>query len=780
MTRARLIGSAVKRVEDPRLITGAGTYIGDLSPAGMVHAEFVRSQYAHAKVTNIDTAAAAALPGVVAVFTGADVNARINRLPGASDIEGARNPSRTILADVSVRFMGEPIAVVVAESKEIARDAADRILVDYEALPVAIDLDEAAVDGAPLVHESLGTNVCFHQKITHGDVEAAFARADKIVERRIVNQRVAALPIECRASLAEYRRGEGSLVVYAGTQFPHVMRMHITKILGLRENQVRVIAPEVGGGFGAKANVYPEEMLVPWLAMQLGRPVRWLEERRENLAAMVHGRDQIDYISVACAQDGTILGLKGRLLADLGAYLYLGTAEIPTLTTKMGTGPYLFTDLQYDLYGVFTNKVPTDAYRGAGRPEATYFQERIMDAIADDLGLDAAEVRKRNFIKKDQFPYTTPTGLIYDSGDYAAALDKALDVSGFKQLKAESAELRKQGKLRGVGFASYVEICAFGPSRIMGSGGFETAIARVEPTGKVTIYTGASAHGQGHETSFAQIAADALEIDIDDVTLLHGDTASAPYSNNGTGGSRSMALGGSSVKLAMEDIREKTLKIGAHLLEASFDDVELVEGSVRVKGAPGKSVTFATVAREAYDAVKLPDGMEPGLQFTRVFDPPNYTFPFGTHVAVVDVDMDTGKVTLVKYVSVDDCGNVVNPALVNGQVQGGVAQGAAQALWEEIVYDSQTGQLVTGSLGDYAAVRADMLPMMENHRTVTVTPSNPLGVKGIGEAGTIGAVPTVANAVGDALRQLGVKHVDIPATPERVWALIQSAGGARA
>jgi carbon-monoxide dehydrogenase large subunit len=441
----------------------------------------------------------------------------------------------------------------------------------------------------------------------------------------------------------------------------------------------------------------------------------------------------------------------------------------------MGTGPYLFTAVQYDLYGVLTNKVPTDAYRGAGRPEATYFQERMMDAIADDLGLDPIEVRKRNFIKKDQFPYTTPMGLKYDSGDYALALDKALEVSGFTQLKAEAAELRKQGKLRGVGLASYVEICAFGPSKIMGAGGFETAIARVEPSGKVTIYTGASAHGQGHETSFAQIAADALEIDINDVTLLHGDTSSAPYSNNGTGGSRSLALGGSALKLAMEDVREKTLKIGAHMLEVSFDDVELVEGTIQVKGAPGKSITFAEVAREAYNGVKIPDGMEPGIQFTRVFDPPNFTFPFGTHVAVVDVDMDTGKVKLVKYVSVDDCGNVVNPALVDGQVQGGVAQGAAQALWEEITYDNETGQLVTGSLGDYAAVRADTLPMMENHRTVTTSPSNPLGVKGIGEAGTIGAVPTVANAVGDALRQLGVKHVDIPATSERVWQLIQGA-----
>jgi aerobic carbon-monoxide dehydrogenase large subunit len=765
----------VRRVEDPRLVTGAGTYIGDLSPVGMVHAEFVRSQYANARITGIDTTPALALPGVIAVFTGADVNSKINALPGASHIEGANNPPRTILADGIVRFVGEAIAVVVAESEEIARDAAASVIVDYDALPLVIDLDEAAKDGGPLVHESLGTNICFHQKITNGDVDAAFARADKIVERRIVNQRVAALPIECRASLAEYRRGEGSLVVYAGTQFPHVMRTQITAILGLRENQVRVIAPEVGGGFGAKANVYPDEIMVPWLAMKLGRPVRWLEERRENLATMAHGRDQIDYISAACTSDGTVIGLKGRLLADLGAYLYFGTAEIPTLTTLMGTGPYLFTDLQYDLYGVFTNKVPTDAFRGAGRPEATYFQERMMDAIADDLGLDAAEVRKRNFIKKDQFPYKTPMGLNYDSGDYAMALDKAMEVSGFKELKAESAALRQQGKLRGVGFASYVEICAFGPSKIMGAGGFETAIARVEPSGKVTIYTGASAHGQGHETSFAQIAADALEIDINDVTLLHGDTSSAPYSNNGTGGSRSLALGGSALKLAMDDIREKTLKIGANLLEVSFDDVELFEGTIQVKGAPGKSVTFATVAREAYNGVKLPDGMEPGLQFTRVFDPPNFTFPFGTHVAAVDVDMDTGKVTLVKYVTVDDCGNVVNPALVNGQVQGGVAQGAAQALWEEIVYDPETGQLVTGSLGDYAAVRANMLPMMENHRTVTPTPSNPLGVKGIGEAGTIGAVPTVANAVGDALRQLGIKHVDIPATPERIWHLIQSA-----
>jgi carbon-monoxide dehydrogenase large subunit len=774
MARARLIGSSVRRVEDPRLITGAGTYIGDLGQTGVLHARFVRSPYAHARISGIDTSAALALPGVVAVYTGADVNSRLNALPGASGIEGAHNPSRSVLADGSVRFVGEAVAVVVAESEEVARDAADHVLIDYEPLPPVIDLEAAAEAGAPRVHDSLGTNVCFHQHIAHGDVDAAFARADRIVERRIVNQRVAPLPMECRASLAEYRRGEGSLVVYAGTQFPHVMRTQIAAVLGLRENQVRVIAPEVGGGFGAKANVYPDEMLVPWLAMQLGRPVRWLEERSENLATMAHGRDQIDHISAACAADGTVIGLKGRLLADLGAYLYFGTAEIPTLTTLMGTGPYLFRDVQYDLYGVFTNKVPTDAYRGAGRPEATYLLERIMDAIADDLGLDPVDVRKRNFIKSDQFPYETPMGLVYDSGDYAKALDKAIEVSGYQQLKSEASALREQGKLRGVGLASYVEICAFGPSRIMGAGGFETAIARVEPTGKLTIYTGASAHGQGHETAFAQIAADALEIDINDVTLLHGDTASAPYSNNGTGGSRSLALGGSALKLAMDDVREKTLKIGAHMLEASVDDVQLVEGTVQVKGAPGKSLTFAEVARAAYHGVKIPEGMEPGIQFTRVFDPPNFCFPFGTHVAVVDVDIDTGKVTLVKYITVDDCGNVVNPLLVDGQVQGGAAQGAAQALWEEIQYDTDSGQLVTGSLGDYAAVRASGLPMMENHRTVTTTPSNPLGVKGIGEAGTIGATPTVANAVGDALRHLGIKHVDIPATSERLWKLMQS------
>jgi aerobic carbon-monoxide dehydrogenase large subunit len=766
-------------VEDPRLVTGAGTYIGDLAPVGVLHAAFVRSSHASARITGIDTQAAKAVAGVRAVLTGADVNHRFAPLPGASSIEGANNPGRTILADGSVRFVGEAIAVVVADSEAAARDAAERVDVGYDPQPFVVDLEAAAKDGAPLVHESLGTNTCFHQKIRHGDVDAAFARADKIVERRIVNQRVAALPIECRASLAEYRRGEGSLVVYSGTQFPHVMRTQIAKLLGLREHQVRVIAPEVGGGFGAKANVYPDEILVPWLAMHLGRPVRWLEERSENLATMAHGRDQIDYISAACASDGTVLALKGRLLADLGAYLYFGTAEIPTLTTLMGTGPYLFTDIQYDLYGVLTNKVPTDAFRGAGRPEATYFQERMMDAIADELGLDPAEVRKRNFIKADQFPYETPLGLEYDSGDYAATLDKALEVSGYRQLKAEAAELRKQGKLRGVGFASYVEICAFGPSKIMGAGGFESAIARVEPSGTLTIYTGASAHGQGHETAFAQIAADMLEIDIDDVTLLHGDTASSPYSNNGTGGSRSLALGGSALRLAMEDVRDKTLKIGAHMLEVALEDVELVEGTIQVKGAPGKSVTFADVAGEAYKGVKIPDGMEPGIQFTRVFDPPNYTFPFGTHVAAVDIDVDTGKVQLVKYVTVDDCGNVVNPLLVEGQVQGGVAQGAAQALFEEIVYDAQSGQLVTGSLGDYAAVRAGGLPMLENHRTVTVTPSNPLGAKGIGEAGTIGATPTVANAVGDALRQLGIKHVDIPATPERVWSLIQAAAPTR-
>ena len=491
---------------------------------------------------------------------------------------------------------------------------------------------------------------------------------------------------------------------------------------------------------------------------------------------MAHGRDQIDYISAACAKDGTVLGLKGRLLADLGAYLYFGTAEIPTLTTLMGTGPYLFTDLQYDLYGVFTNKVPTDAYRGAGRPEATYFQERMMDAIADDLGLDAGRGSQAELHQEGPVP-------VHDADGPDRTTAATTRWRWTRPSKSRASRSSRPSRPSCASRASCAGWASPAMSRSARSdrrrswarAASRRAIARVEPSGKVTIYTGASAHGQGHETAFAQIAADALEIDINDVTLLHGDTSSAPYSNNGTGGSRSLALGGSSLKLAMEDIREKTLKIGAHMLEVSFDDVELFEGTIQVKGAPGKSVTFAAVAREAYNGVKLPDGMEPGLQFTRVFDPPNFCFPFGTHVAAVDVDMDTGKVKLVKYVSVDDCGNVVNPLLVDGQVQGGVAQGAAQALWEEIIYDKETGQLVTGSLGDYAAVRADGLPMMENHRTVTTTPSNPLGVKGIGEAGTIGAVPTVANAVGDALRQLGIKHVDIPATPERIWALIQTA-----
>ncbi len=775
MTRARLIGSAVKRVEDPRLITGSATYIGDLQPFGLLHAEFVRSPYAHARIRSIDTSAARARPGVVAVYTGQDVNPHLNSLPGASNLEGAKNPRRTALAEGKVRFVGEPVAVVVADSQAAARDAVDAIVVDYEPLPVVVDLEAALSPGAPLVHEELGTNECFVQVVKHGDVDAAFAQADAVVERRIVNQRVAALPMECRAALAEYRRGEGSVVLYLGTQAPHLMRHRFAEILGLRENQLRVIAPEVGGGFGAKCNVYPDEVLIPWLAMQLGRPVRWLEERRENLATMAHGRDQIDYISMACKRDGTVLGLKGRLLADLGAYLYLGTAEIPTLTTLMGTGPYRFTDIHYELHGVLTNKVPTDAYRGAGRPEATYLLERMMDAVADELGLDPVEVRKKNFIRKDEFPYTTPIGLTYDSGDYAMALDRAVELSGYRQLKAEAEQLRQQGKIRGVGLASYVEICAFGPSKIMGAGGFESAIARVEPSGKVNIFTGASAHGQGHETAFAQVAADVLGIDVADITVHHGDTASTPFSNNGTGGSRSLALGGSAVLLAMQDVRDKAVKIAAHMLEVSPDDVELEAGVFQVKGAPGRSLTFAQVAREAYNGVNIPEGMEPGLQSIRVFDPPNFTFPFGTHVAVVDVDPETGEVKLVKYVSVDDCGNVVNPLLVDGQVQGGAAQGAAQALSEEIVYDPETGQLLTGSLLDYAAVRADMLPRMENHRTVTVTPANPLGVKGIGEAGTIAATPTVANAIGDALRALGVKHVDIPARPEKIWRLIQQA-----
>jgi carbon-monoxide dehydrogenase large subunit len=587
-----------------------------------------------------------------------------------------------------------------------------------------------------------------------------------------VNQRLAPVAMECRAVQASYQQGERILTLWSTTQIPHLLRNFVAQSLKVPDNRLRVMALDVGGGFGSKLNVYPEEILTPFLAMRLGRPVKWVETRRENLLATIHGRDQINNVEVALSKDGRVLGLRCRTIADIGAYLQLFTAAIPTLTAIMALGCYKIPAISFGVTEVFTNKMATDAYRGAGRPEAAYLIERVMDLAAAELGMDPAEIRLKNMVGPKDFPYTTATGLVYDSGNYAAALKKALDLAGYKKLRAEQKRRRKQGKLFGIGLSSYVEICGTGPaSDRPPGGGWESATVRVEPSGKVTVLSGSSPHGQGEETSFAQIVADGLGISVDDIAVLHGDTMAVP-AGVGTFGSRSLAVGGTAVHLSTQKVKQKMTRIAAHLLESSAKNIVWRDGKLALKRSSKKFQTFEDVVKAAYKAYNLPRGMEPGLEATSYFSPPDYTYPFGAHVCVVEIERETGEVQIVKYVAVDDCGRVINPMMVEGQVQGGIAQSIGQALYEELVYD-ENGQLLTGTLMDYAVPKAAQLPRYLCDRTETPTPVNPLGAKGVGEAGTIGATPAVVNAVVDALAPFGVRHLDMPLKPEKVWKVLR-------
>jgi carbon-monoxide dehydrogenase large subunit len=621
------------------------------------------------------------------------------------------------------------------------------------------------------VHESLGTNVAFTLPFSAGDPDAAFASADVTVKQRIVNQRVAPVPIEPRSMVASYDAGMQQLTMYSATQIPHLLRTQLAVVLGLPENKIRVIAPEVGGGFGAKLNVYAEEAVIGWVAMQLECPVKYIETRSECFQAMIHGRDQIDDVEVAAMRDGTITALRVTIYANLGAYHQLLTPVVPVLTMLMANGCYRFTNVAVTVIGAFTNTMSTDAYRGAGRPEATFFVERALDLVALKLGMDPAEVRRKNFIAKSSFPHTTATGLTYDSGDYETTMDKALAAADYAGLRKRQAELRTQGRYLGIGLSTYVEVCGMGPSAAMPAAGWDSATVRVEPTGSITVLTGVSPHGQGEETTFAQIVADELGVSIDQVSVVHGDTDKVQY-GVGTFGSRGTAVGGAALKLAIETIQAKAVKIAAHQWEANPDDVEYHNGKMQVKGDPSKSMTTAEAGFLAFMGDKLPPGLEPGLDATRRFEPPNFVFPFGTHICVVEVDAQTGQVTVVKYLAIDDCGRLINPMIAEGQVHGGIAQGLSQALFEELVYDDD-GQLLTGTLMDYAIPHAEQVPHYELDHTVTPTTVNPLGVKGIGEAGTIGSTPAVANAVIDALAPFGVVHIDMPLKPEKLWAAMQ-------
>ncbi|MEZ4532229.1 MAG: xanthine dehydrogenase family protein molybdopterin-binding subunit [Thermomicrobiales bacterium] len=775
MVLRKYMGAPVKRREDPRLITGSSVYVDDLQLTGMLHIAFVRSIYAHANIKGIDTSEALAAPGVVAVVTAADLE---KVLPSKYEAVGSDTgpsaeggpaepgkipvPSVEPLARSKVRYIGEPIVAVVAESRALAADAAELVVVEYEPLEAYVDPYEARKDGAARIYATNPNNVGVKYETVHGDVDAALAASPVRIKERIKAARCHPVPLEPRGIVATPDPITRGVTIWVSNQGPHGYRNEIARTFGLAQNQVRVIAPEVGGGFGAKFGVYPEDWTIIATAMKLNRPIKWIETRSEHFLSTNHGRNQIADFEAGCDENGRITALRARVCLDLGAYPKgLGLAWS---TWVMSTGPYNIPNLDYVVEGVFTNTMANGAYRGAGRPEAAFYLERVMDLLADAAGLEPEVLRRVNFLQPDQFPYTTLSGERYDTGEYEKPLDKAIESSDYAALRKEQAELREQGRYIGIGLGSYVEICGFGP--------WESSTVRVEPSGDVTLFTGISPHGQGQETTFAQMAADIIGADFEKVILHHGDTGNTPQ-GNGTGGSRGLAVGGAALLVSLNKIKEKAIQIAANNLEASVDDIELVDGKYQVKGVPSKGLTLGQISRIAYGG-KLPDGMESGLETTNFFSPEDETFPFGTHIAVVEVFPETGEVKLIKYVSVDDIGNIISPMLVTGQVHGGLAQGIGLALWEEVHYDSN-GEILTGTLNDYALPKAEGFPMFETYHTTTTTPINPLGAKGIGEASTIGATPTAANAVIDALEPWGITHLDLPFTPEKVWRAINSA-----
>ena len=771
MPVSKLVGTKVKRREDPRLVQGLSHYVDDLRMADVLHVALLRSPHAHARINGINKDAAVALPGVVSVVTGADIGDSVGSVPCAAANPTLRTPPHPVLAQDAVRYVGEPVVAVVAEDSYTARDALDLIEVDYEPLPAVSDLEKALQPGSPVVHSQWPDNQAFTFECGTGDMDKARAEADVIIKQKIIHQRLAPIPVETRGVVARYFPGENQLTVWSSTQIPHLLRAMLALVLGFPEHRIRIIAPEVGGGFGCKLNVYREEALLAHLAMKLKATVKWIEGRRENMQATIHGRGQVGTVEAAVKKDGTILGVTYDSMLDTGAYLQLLTPGLPPLTGLMISGCYKIPTLKFTSTGGFTNKVATDAYRGAGRPEATLVIERTLDLIARELDMDPVELRRKNFAQPTDFPLPVATGLAYDSGNYQGALDKALEIVGYDDLRAEQKRLREEGRYLGIGFSTYVEICAMGPSAALPAGGWESGTVRLDFTGKTTVLTGVSPHGQGEETTFAQIVSDELGVPIEDIAVLHGDTAVVP-NGIGTFGSRGISVGGTAVYMATQTVKEKAEAIAANVLECSAEDLEFEDGKFTVKGVPDKGITIQEIALQAHVATKLPAGMEPGLQATSVFEPSNFTFPFGTHICVVEVDTQSGEVEIKKYVAVDDCGKVINPMIVDGQVQGGIAQGLGQALLEEVVYD-EDGQLLTGSLMDYAVPRAEDLPPLEFARTETPSPVNPMGVKGVGEAGTIGSTPSIVNAVVDALAPFGVTHIDMPLKPEKIWRLCQ-------
>jgi carbon-monoxide dehydrogenase large subunit len=778
----RNVGAPRPRKEDAKLITGQTNWTDNIQLPGMLHMAIVRSPMAHARITRVDVSAAKQQPGVVAAYSGADLADEYTGLPCAWPVTADMvSPTHLPIATDKVRYVGDAVAVVVARDRYAAADALESVDVEYEPLPAVVDMEQALRDEV-LVHDDAGTNRCFTWPFSGGDVEQAFAEADVVVKRRFLQQRLIPTAIEPRAVVVAPIAAADEYTLYSATQIPHILRLLVAGVTGIPEHKLRVVAPDVGGGFGSKLNVYAEEAIALVVARRLGRPLKWTESRSEGYQATIHGRDQIQDLELAATGDGRLLGFKVDLKADMGAYLQLVTPGVPILGAFMFPAIYKMDAYSFSCTGVFTTKTPTDAYRGAGRPEATFAIERMMDELAAELGMDPMELRRRNWITHEEFPYETVAGLTYDSGNYEAATDKAESAFGYAELRAEQKQRRESGDpvQLGIGISTYTEMCGLAPSRVLGSlsygaGGWETASIRMLPSGKVEVVTGTSPHGQGHVTSWSQIAADVLGVPFDDVDVRHGDTAVA-HSGLDSYGSRSLVVGGIAVHKAAERVIEKAKRIAAHMLEADEGDVEFADGRFSVRGSPDPSKTIQDVALAVFAAHDMPDGVEPNLDSECTFDPENFSFPHGTHLCAVEVDTETGHVGIRSYVAVDDVGRVVNPMIVEGQVHGGLAQGIAQALFEEAVYDPD-GNLVTGSLVDYYVPGAPDLPEFTTDRTETPATSNPLGVKGVGEAGTIASTPAVVNAVVDALRHLGVDDVRMPCSPERVWRAIHRGGG---
>ena len=787
---ANLIGQSVKRVEDKRFITGKGKYTDDIVLPGMMHAYMVRSPYAHAKINSIDTSAAEALDGVMKVFTGKDIPEAIAGVPCGWQVnfkngDTMKEPPHPLLVRDKALHVGDAVAMIVASSREIARDAADLVDVDYEEMDAVHNVSDAVKDGAPQVHADAPGNLCFDWEI--GDkakTDEAMAGAHHITTLEFVNQRVVPNAMEPRSAIGDFDSSRDHYTLYTTSQNPHLTRLLLCAfVLGLPEHKVRVVSPDVGGGFGSKIFHYTEEALVIWGSKQLGVPIKWTSDRTEAFLTDAHGRDHVTKAELGLDKEGNIVGLRINTLANLGAYLSTFAPAVPTyLHGTLLQGLYTTPAIHIDLKGVFTHTNAVDAYRGAGRPEATFLLERIVSNAAREMGMDPAELRFKNFIPAfdgvEQPGYQTQVALQYDSGNYHEVLKKALEMVGYEDFRKEQAAARKEGKLLGLGISTYIEACGIAPSAVVGALGaraglFESSQVRVQPTGKVSVYTGSHSHGQGHETTFAQVVADQFGVGLEDIEIVHGDSESVAF-GMGTYGSRSLAVGGSAIVKSCQKVIEKGTKIAAHKLEASEEDIEFANGKWTIKGTD-RSIGFGDVALTAYVPHDYPEGLEPGLDFSSFYDPANFTYPYGAHICIVEVDKDTGRVEVKRFIAVDDVGNVINPMIVDGQIHGGVAQGIGQALFEEVIYD-ENASLLNASYMDYTMPRADDLPMFEVGRTVTPCPHNPLGVKGAGEAGCIGSTPAVVNAVVDALSEYNVKDVRMPMTPERVWRAMHANG----